>query len=252
MHDHATHAPSDAFLRCWLAARRHLQTQDASLRWLRMDRRPAYLEDLSFCLGNQLFFICLEDQEGCIRPPENPNGVLSVADAYKGHACLMPMKCVRGEWVPSKIGWGLVEAGTRRAINPPDLVTGQNIEMTDRDLHYCAVQLVCEHIEKELGYRLIDWQENPKVDPSIWSVGDNGPEWVVVRAVRHPDPEATLPMSEIAEICAQYGSAGHFASVSFANVNDMFDKSGRFPALPLWREDGMYPRFTGLEPAIVH
>jgi hypothetical protein len=29
----------------------------------------------------------------------------------------------------------------------------------------------------------MSWQGNPSVDPSIWFVGDSGPEWVVVRAV---------------------------------------------------------------------
>jgi hypothetical protein len=93
-------------------------------------------------------------------------------------------------------------------------------------------------------------QGNPGVDPSIWFVGDQGPEWVVVRTVRYPELEATMPsnIKKIAESCARISPTGHFASVGFANDEDAFDPTGQIPALPLWRGHGTFIRFQGLAP----
>ena len=35
--------------------------------------------------------------------------------------------------------------------------------------------------------------DNPAVNPSLWFVGDAGPEWVVIRAARFPEREAPRP-----------------------------------------------------------
>jgi hypothetical protein len=94
---------------------------------------------------------------------------------------------------------------------------------------------------------------NPQVDPSIWFVGDVGPEWVVVQSVRFPVTEAALPanIADIAENYTHLSTVGHFASVSVANSDDPFDPSGSVPPLPLWRGHGMFVRFEGLLPAKV-
>ena len=97
-------------------------------------------------------------------------------------------------------------------------------------------------------------QGNPDVNPSIWFVGDQGPEWVVVRAARYPVGEIDIPTNilEIADSCAHLSRIGHFASVSFANADDAFDEPGGIPPLPLWRGHGVHIRFEGLAPAIKH
>jgi hypothetical protein len=96
----------------------------------------------------------------------------------------------------------------------------------------------------------LSWQGNPKVEPSIWFVGDNGPEWVVVRAVRYPKLRADLPSDwqQIAAWCAKLGKVGHFASVTVANADDAFDPITT-PPEPLWRGHRMKVRFEGTTPA---
>jgi hypothetical protein len=110
-----------------------------------------------------------------------------------------------------------------------------------------GVQVVREHLEKE-GRKLTSWHGYPDVDPSIWLQGDDGREWVVVRAVRYPVREAQPPdyWDEIARSCAHLGKRGHFASVSLASMEDPFDSSGKMPVVPLWRGHGIAARFTGL------
>jgi hypothetical protein len=58
--------PSEEFARCWHAAGRHIQTkvQGPLNSWLKANLTPPFLEHLSFRLGNQLFFIRIEDVDG--------------------------------------------------------------------------------------------------------------------------------------------------------------------------------------------
>ena len=100
--------------------------------------------------------------------------------------------------------------------------------MIDWEVQDFAVQVVRDYIVGKLGRGLMSSQGNPEVDPSIWFVGEDGPEWVVVRAVKYPEKEAALPknIADIAADCARLSTIGHFASVSVANSKDPFDPSG--------------------------
>ena len=71
MHDIEMHEASPEFERCWSAAGAHhnSQVQDGLQSWLRAHLTPPFLEHLSFRLGNQLFFIRLEDVEGRLKVP---------------------------------------------------------------------------------------------------------------------------------------------------------------------------------------
>jgi len=255
MYDVEMNTASEEFVRCWQAAGRYIQscTHDASMNWLKADLNPPFLEHLSFRLGNQLFFIRIEDVERHISGPGNPQGAQTIAAGCNGHACIMPMRRTGGEWLPDASGWGLLDAETRRSLDPISLVTDEKIEMSDWELQDFAVQNVRDYITQKLKHELMSAQGNPNVDPSIWFVGDQGPEWVVVRAVRYPEKEAALPSNirAISESCSHLSDVGHFASVSVANSEDEFDTANGVSALPLWRGYGMFVRFEGLLPAVV-
>jgi hypothetical protein len=141
----------------------------------------------------------------------------------------------------------LVDARTGIAVDPVGHVSDEHIEMTDWEPQDFAVQSVRDHLETA-GRKLMSWQGNPAVDPSIWFVGTSGPEWVVVRAVRYPKVKANPPSNwpQISERCASLGKVGHFASVSVAGADDGFDSDG---ANQLWRGHGLIVRFEGLEAA---
>lgn len=244
---------SQDFAKCWQAAGLHLEKQAGGniSSWLRANLEPPFLEHLSFRLGNQLFFIRVEDADGDTPAPGNLEGLLAIAEGCEGHACLMPMKRHGDEWRPMLPGWGLQDAKTQQLINPPDLITADNIEMTDWELHDFAVQVVRQNLEDQ-GKKLMTWQSNPSVDPSIWFEGEQGPEWVIVREVRYPKSEAALPenLVDIIDHCAKMSSTGHFASVAFINLDDPIDPkastNGNF--LPLYRGHGANIRYEGLKP----
>lgn len=243
---------SDAFFPCWEAAGTHLDKQvDGGIRsWLRGHPNPPFLEHLSFRLGNQVFFIRVEDVDGHVRGPGNPLGFITAAKMASGIACVLPMRKKRfgGDWVADMPGWGLLDPHTRRPINPVAMVTDQKIKMTPWEVHDMAVQIVRDYLDEQ-GYKLMSWQGNPEVDPSIWFIGQSKqPEWVVVRSAVFPANCAERPTNweGIAANCAKMSSVGHFASVAMVSVEQPFESSVE-AAVPLWRGHGVHVRFTGLE-----
>jgi len=251
MYDIEMHEMSDDFLECWKAAGIHLDKQvDGGIKhWLRAHPYPPFLEHLSFRLGNQLFFVRVEDADEVIDGPGTLHGLSSVANGTNGHACILPMKkmLAGGSWAPELSGWGLIDALTRMPLNPVELVTDKNIEMTQWELHDMAVQVVRDSLQKD-GFQLMTAQGNPDVDPSIWFVGKTKkPEWVVVRAVKYPANQAERPANwgDIAKSCSRISPIGHFASVAVCSGEQPFLASDE-SAVPLWRGHSMHVRFTGL------
>ena len=252
MHEIEMHNPSEEFAHCWSAAGNHLSasTHDGGISWLKNKLEPPFLEHLSFRLGNQLFFIRIEDVDGRIRAPGNSKGFRMIAKKCNGVACRMPMRRINSEWKAEYPGWGLIHADTGQPINPITMITDEKIEMTDWEVHDFAVQVVRNYIVKNLAHKFFTSQSNPTVDPSIWFEGKQGREWVVVRVVRYPDNEAPFPknMAEIAANCAKNSTVGHFASVAIANADDPFSASSKLSPMPLWRGHAMYVRLDGLVP----
>ncbi len=152
---------SGEFLECWKAAGIHLSKQvDGELGWLRADPRPPFVEHLSFRLGNQLFFVRVEDIDGKVRGPGSLLGLLSIAEKANGRACILPMKKPVGEgWMSDLNDWGLLDAETRRPINPAMLVSEEKIEMTPWEVHNMAVQVVRDYIQNQ-GFQLMSWDGN--------------------------------------------------------------------------------------------
>ena len=238
---------NDEFARCWSAAGQHLQAQgDGRISWLKADLNAPSLEHLSFRLGNQLFFVMLEDIDRKLPIPRNDAGLHRIADGCNGVPCIMLMSKRSGSWAPHRTGWGLIDARTGHDIDPVALISDARIEMTDWEVHDFAVQVVRQNLEDE-GRRIMSTQGDPSLDPSIWFVGRSGPEWVIVRSARMPatDPQPPDNWPAIAEQCKALGPVGHFASVVVASRGDAFDPN--VPSRPLWRGHPMAVRFNGLQ-----
>ena len=83
MYEIEMHEMSKEFLPCWKAAGIHLSKQvDGGIHtWLRAHPYPPFLEHLSFRLGNQLFFVRVEDVDGKVNGPGNAQGYITAARA---------------------------------------------------------------------------------------------------------------------------------------------------------------------------
>jgi hypothetical protein len=169
-----------------------------------------------------------------------------IADGWKSHACLMPMKNSNGVWKPVESGWGLLDAKTRLAINPVDYVSEERIPMTPWEIQDFAVLVVRNHLADK-GFEIMSYNNNPGVKPSIWFVGPEGPEWVVVKAIRLDDAEEEPEnLTEVAKSCEHLSKKGNRANVflmSEADFMSLDDELG-----PLYRGMKIMPEFAGLEP----
>lgn len=208
---------------------------------------PPFLEHLSFRLGNQLFFIRIEDVDCELEVPGSRQGVLSIAEGMNGHPCVMPMRKVAGEWFPASSGWGLLHLSSEEPLDPAEKITDALVEMTDWELQDFAVQLVCERLS-ESGRTVISRSNNPAIHPSIWFAGDSGAEWVLVCPVRPPRSEARLPSNtaEMRKRLESAGYAGHKAVVRVASADDPFDPDVG-PFTPLHRDRALLVSYDGLE-----
>lgn len=108
MHDIEMHEASPEFAECWRAAMKHIsqQAEGKSDIWLRAHLHPPFLEHFSFRLGNQLFFVRIEDDDQLLVMPGNSQGAKIIAEGCNGIACVMPMKKVGSRWCPLAPAWG--------------------------------------------------------------------------------------------------------------------------------------------------
>ncbi len=242
---------TEEFIECWQAAGTWIQRQagDSNIAWMRTTLDTPLMEHLSFRLGNQLFFVRVVDADDLIESPGTQEDLMTIAEACNGHACLMPMQFNFGTWRPTNKGWGLISAKDGAAVNPPDLVTDEKIEMTDWELHDFAIQAAKMHLMQE-GETILAAHSNPNIQPCIWLNNEQGSaQWVVVQAVRWPE-EAKIP-ANIKEIEAAYknrSATGNFAYVLFANEAHDFNKplaEGEKP-LPIYRGDKVNISWSGL------
>jgi hypothetical protein len=168
MHEIEMHEISEAFFPCWKAAGIHLSKQiDGGIQsWLRAHPYPPFLEHLSFRLGNLLFFVRVEDADGKVQGPGNPRGFITAAKSANGRACVLPMKkkLFGDTWDADMPGWGLLDADTRKPINPVTLITDQKIEMTPWEVHDMAVQVVRDYLlagkSRSRPVYLVYWQDH--------------------------------------------------------------------------------------------
>ena len=240
--------PSLDFKRAWQSARHHIQQQgQGGVGWIRSNLDPPVAEHLSFLVGNKLFFIFVDAAEFSYEMGKNL--FLKASKEAAAIPCVMPMTEHLSGSQPSVHGWGLLHAETHKEVNPLELITDELIEISDWELHDFAIKVVKDSLEKE-GKNVFSAQSSLHINPSIWFEESGIRYWVVVRAVRYPEKEATIP-SNIMDIkagCSHKGETGYFASVSVANAEDPFDpmakNNGNF--FPLYRGYGVSVIYKGL------
>lgn len=236
---------SDEFVTVWKCAGMHIQKMgQEGVHWIRASLYQPMAEHLSFRLGNQLFFVFVES----VASPFSEGAkklFMHICDQARATPCLLPMKRGGQAYEPAILGWGFIHAVTGAPVDPFEMVSDALIEMSDWELHDFAVQIVCDHLEKQ-GNSLMSRQSDLMIDPSLWFADKSGPHWVVVRAVRYPSARAMLPanIEAIKQSCAVKSKSGFFASVAVASdKNQASDKT-----VPLYRGHGMIVSFRGLEP----
>jgi hypothetical protein len=223
-----------------------------------MVSNPSFLEHLSFRLGNQAFFVRLQDADGKVEGPGTVGGLLRVAGGWKGIPCLLPMRRTSGTWRPEFTGWGLIDVQTKHAIDAQRLVSSDAVEMTDWEIHDFAVGTVCASLERD-GIKIISSARDPEVYPSIWFRRKDGTaSWVLVEAYRYPvDSRSQARPSnwaKVGHLCANVapkmsgGSStpsktrGYFTPISIGRTDESFEGNPK----PLLRGYQLSHSFHGL------
>jgi hypothetical protein len=229
---------SEPYLAALPAAGAHLHNflaahaQVGEIMWLRTaDPFHCHIE---IRLGTQRIFVRLEG----FAAPGSRQLLARIATQANGHALVMPMHVAAGRWRPVLAASGLVPlaeaqspwrariARLLRAGRPFDLVALRSdlaVELTDWEVHENAIDAVCQMLRGE-GKTIVSRHPDPAVDPAIWYEGGQGREWMIVRAVRHPQPEAPCPpaehVAEVAAVASRFSSRGSFVSVLVANEDE--------------------------------
>jgi ribosomal protein S27AE len=236
------------FASCWRCAGSFLNSRgDNRISWIKAELTPPFLEHLSFRIGNQLFFIRLVDVDQNADFPGTIDGLRMISEACGGFGCLMPMKSIAGAWEVVESGWGLVDITNYKTIDPIDKISDELVEMTKWEISDFAVQVVKNYIVKELGYELMSSQSNPDVHPSIWFVGEGGPEFVIVNALlcNQDIKDLSYDLDVIAQQCSKVSSAGHLATVRLRNAEQIDNDATA--VRPLFRGHAAYVEFNGLK-----
>jgi hypothetical protein len=242
---------TEAFHACWYAAAVHLSAQgQGAINWLKATPTPPFLEHLSFRLGNQLFFVRVEDIDEVEIGPGNRGGVISIAEGTGGHACIIYMKLDRtGEWRPATSGWGLLKVEDEGMIDPPSLISEELIEISEWEMQDIAVQVVRGILEDQ-GHTVESWQGSPHLNPSIWYRKNGVRTWVIVRSCKYPEQQGTLP-SEVMSLRQKFeaqGFLGEYGLVSLSSLDSNLASARSSGADSIFRGHMVSAQFRELLP----
>ena len=236
---------TEDFLDCWRSAGLHFNSMKSeyTLRYVDGPLCLPLLAHLTFILGNQLFFICIQ---GLLQTPSGKEECIYAAKRANGIPCLLKMQRTDKGWAPIFPGWGLVHAETLEIIDPPKMVNEDAIEISDWELMDCATQLVMRELDEE-GKKIVSHDSNPDGAPSIYFEGEQKVKnFVQVIPARYPNlPDVDFKrLREIKEMVRGYTSGkGFYAEVSLVASED----EGLEGNLPLLRGRQYTAKFDGLK-----
>ncbi|MDB3932959.1 hypothetical protein N9393_01355 [Luminiphilus sp.] len=236
---------SDEFLQCWRSVGKHLQSMPTNynFRFHNLSPAPPWLEHFCFSLGNQIFFICIEDVDGQLQTPTDAGHCIHNASQIGGIPCVIQVQEMDGNWHPVLADWGLIHAQTRQVIDPPTHVTPARVEITEWELQDLAVDHVCEFLRRG-GCEIQSRSSDPRIVPSIFYSRDGEQSFVGVFSARFPRTSSPQ-LDRLHQISEQIGSSGSYALVTIASEFDAFDPD-ETNGFPLYRGDGFLFKFDGL------
>ena len=260
--------PSQEFLRARNAAGVRLQEQfkrfggrvepQHDYRWIKADLTWPSFDHLTFAYRNQVCSI-LVDLVQDKRTSLTQQDVKRCVDACTENnlvPCVFPVDS--RSFRPLKDGWNLSNIESGASIMPDDYVNDVKVEMSEWELHNFAIQIVRDDVEKNMKGSILSYCDVIGINPQIWFDDQQGNRcWVIVRNFARIDGAESTKFKGIETSNPQLVPYdGYFAAVSVASSEpftvDLDAKlvplSKRFDGLsPIYRGDGFYVNFKGLE-----
>ena len=236
---------TDEFLVCWQSVARHFRAMPTNynFRFYNLSPAPPWLEHFCFSLGNQIFFICIEDIDGQLQTPTDSSHCVFAASEVGGIPCVIQVRQVDRNWSPVLEGWGLLHAQTRQVIDPLTHVTPARVEITDWELQDLAVDCVCDFLKRD-GCAIQSRNPDSRIVPSLFYSRGGVQKFVGVFSARFPRTPCPQ-LDRLHQISEQTGNAGSYAVVTIASEFDAFDPDDT-EGFPLHRGDDFLFKFDGL------
>ena len=227
-------------------------------RWIKSDLTWPSFDHLTFAYRNQVFSVLVDFiQNG--RTSLTQLDVKRCVDASTEHnlvPCVFPVDA--RTFRPLKDGWTLSNLESGVSVVPDDFVDDVKVEMSEWELRNFSIQIVRDHIEKNLKDTILSYCDVIGIDPQVWFEDQQGNRcWVIVRNFGLIDGSESSKFRGMETRNPQLVPYdGYFAAVSVASSEpvtlDLDAKlvplSKRFDgSSPIYRGDGFYVNFKGLE-----
>ena len=260
--------PSEQFLRARSAAGCALQEQFAEqagqvspqldFKWIKAEMTWPSFDHLTFACGNQVFSVLVEPVEGSrsLLRQKEIDRCLEACSENNLVPCSFPVDA--STLKPVSAGWNLVHLANRRSINPALLVSDTKLEMSEWEIRNFCMQVVRGHIEEKMSGTVLSFCDVIGIDPQVWfEDGVGSRNWVIVRnypTISGNEKNEWVGFEQTNPQLGQYD--GFLAAVSLASAEAVVhDKTGNVVPLserfsgtaPLYRGDGFYTKFDGLE-----
>jgi len=260
--------PSEAFLRARIVAGVRLQEMFKQYggrvdtrhdyRWIKSDLTWPSFDHLTFAYRNQVFSVLIDlIQDGQSRLSRHE--ITRCVDACSEHnlvPCSFPVN-VRS-FSPLDDGWNLLHLENQSIMTPEDCMDDIQIEMSEWELRNFCIQITRDHIQESKQSKILSYCDVVGIDPQIWCEDINGNRsWVVVRhypRLTGDEAKESMGMEKSNPQLAPYD--GYLAAISLA-CSEPFTRnldsksiplSKRFDgSTPIYRGDGFYVSFKGLE-----
>jgi hypothetical protein len=260
--------PSEQFLRARENASGLLQEQfskfagnlppQKDFKWIKAELTWPSFDHLTFAYGNQVFSVLIDlmDSDHSSLQPGEVARCMNACTENNLIPCVFPVDS--RTLVPLSSGWNLYHLADKHEIDPYGMTDDSRIEMSEWEIRNFCIQIVRGHLNEKMGAQELSFCDVLGIDPQIWFQDEEGSRsWVVVRhypAITGEEKSKWVEFERSNPQLAAYD--GFLAAVSLASSETiLLDKSGRIipPSErfsgngPLYRGDGFYIKFDGLQ-----
>jgi hypothetical protein len=227
-------------------------------RWIKADLTWPSFDNLTFAYGNQVFSVLVNitDEKGSSLTQMEISRCVEACKANDLVPCVFDIdsKSLR----PKMLGWNLRHLCTGESLIPSNIITRGKILMSEWELRNFSIQIVRNHLSEDNGKSILSYCDVLGIDPQIWFENGSGERnWIIVRhypVIKGDEKNEWVGFERSNPQLQEYD--GYLAVVSMASSEPvLYDLDGNLIPLserfngkaPLYRGDGFYIKFDGLQ-----
>ncbi len=227
-------------------------------KWIKAELTWPSFDHLTFAYGNQVFSVLVDvaERQGSSLTQKEIDRCSEACEANNLVPCIFEIDSESLH--PKAPGWNLRHLNTGEQIVPAEVVTDEKIPMSEWELRNFSIQVVRDHLSNNEAKTILSYCDVLGIDPQIWFEDDSGERsWIVVRyfsAIQGNEKDQWVGFEKSNPQLQQFD--GYLAAVSMASSEPfLYDLDGSHIPLserftgkaPLYRGDGFYIKFDGLQ-----